>query len=327
MGSRLQFVKVRGARSKKTFCQAVDEGLTAAQKYLPTCYLYDRRGSELFEEITRLPEYYPTRTEQSILEQFAGDMVEAAGDDLLMVEFGSGSSLKTRLLIEAALARQPHLTYAPIDISTDYLKWSSQQLLDEYPRLSIVALSAEYFEAISAMPRHCGPRLILFLGSNIGNLEQSEATDFLSQVRKQMGSQDRLLIGIDMVKDRQVLEEAYDDSQGITAQFNCNLLRRINTELDSNFVLDAFRHAAPYDDANERVEMRLYSTVAQTVEIEATGRTYAFEEGEYVHTEWSHKYTRESFSQLCGPAGLEMDRNWSDEQGWFSVIMLRPVVE
>jgi len=324
--SRLQFVEVRGERPKSTFCQLVDEGLGTMPKSLPTCYLYDHRGSELFEEITRLPEYYPTRTEQSILERHALDIVEAVGDGMCLIEFGSGSSLKTRILIEAALCRQQHLQYVPIDISTDFLKASAQQLLDECSRLSILALGAEYFEAIEALPDHDGPRLILFLGSNIGNMENEEAIEFLSQVRQQMNPMDRVLVGVDLVKDRSVLEAAYNDSQGVTAEFNRNLLRRINGELDGNFDLACFHHMAPYDDRTERIEMRLYSTCRQAVEIEATGRIYEFAAGEFIHTEWSHKYTRDSFARLCASGGLEIDSAWTDERDWFSTMLLKPTM-
>jgi len=166
--------------------------------------------------------------------------------------------------------------------------------------------------------------LILFLGSNIGNLDQGQAIDFLSRIRGQMKPQDRLLLGIDLVKDRSILEAAYNDARGITAEFNRNLLRRINTELDGDFNLECFQHDAPYDDLAERIEMRLYSTCRQNVEVEATGRTYEFSAGEYIHTEWSHKYTGESFGRLCEPAGLEIDNTWTDDREWFSTVLLRP---
>ena len=204
------------------------------------------------------------------------------------------------------------------------MKLSAQQLLSEYDRLSIKALNAEYFEAIAALPEHDGPRLILFLGSNIGNLDSDEAVEFLSGVREQMTSRDRLLVGIDLVKDRTVLEAAYNDARGVTAEFNKNLLHRINCELEATFDVSCFSHAAPYDEREQRIEMRLYSTCRQLVEIEATGRTYDFEAGEYIHTEWSHKYTRESFGRICSVAGLEFDCVWSDEREWFATALLRP---
>jgi dimethylhistidine N-methyltransferase len=322
--SRLKFIEVRCDQPKATFCQSIDEGLSASPKTLPTLYLYDRRGSELFEEITCLPEYYPTRTEQAILEKAAYQIIETVGQDISIIEFGSGSSLKTRLLLNAALDRQHHLQYVPIDISSEFLKMTAHDLLGDFDRLSVHAMSAEYFDAIAAIPSHTGPRLMLFLGSNIGNLTHEEATAFLSQVRLQMNPQDRVLIGIDLVKDRKVLEAAYNDSQGVTAKFNLNLLHRINRELDANFDIERFQHSAPYDDREQRIEMRLFSLSKQIVDIDGTGRTYQFDRGEFIHTEWSHKYTSESFANLCKPAHLDIDASWCDEQGWFALMLLRP---
>jgi L-histidine N-alpha-methyltransferase len=324
MQNRMSFVEVAPSGPQQTLCQAVYDGLSVPQKSLPSRFFYDRRGSELFEEITQLPEYYLTRCEQSILEQQAPLMAEAAGSDLALIEFGSGSSIKTRLLIEAILARQPELRYVPIDISCEFLKSSSADLLQRYERLSITALGAEYFDAISAIPAHDGPRLILFLGSNIGNLTHEEATDFLRRLRTAMQPHDRILLGVDQVKDRRLLEAAYNDRAGVTAEFNRNVLRRINVELGANFDLTCFRHRAPYDGQEQRMEMRLYSIGDQAVSVEALESTFEFADGEYVHTEWSHKYTPESFGRLCAPAGLEICGSWMDERQWFGMMMLRP---
>lgn len=320
---RFDYVEVRGERAQPTFCRLVTDGMAATPKSLPTRFLYDQAGSELFERITDLPEYYPTRTERSILETRAGEIVEATGENLTIVEFGSGSSAKTRLLIEAALAREPELRYVPIDISVEFLKQSSRVLLDRYPGLRVTALGGEYFDAIGAMPKHDGPRLILFLGSNIGNLTHEEAVEFLAQVRAQITEEDRLLVGIDLVKDSELLEAAYNDAQGVTAAFNRNLLHRVNRELDGHFEVSCFRHYAPYDPIAQRIEMRLYSVGDQRVNIDAIGRTVDFADGEYIHTEWSHKYTRESFAALCAEAGLQIDHLWADPRDWFAVTTLR----
>ncbi|MGV3615562.1 MAG: L-histidine N(alpha)-methyltransferase [Fimbriimonas sp.] len=320
---RMEFVEVRGERPQPGFCRLVAEGLAKTPKSLPTRFLYDQAGSELFERITELPEYYPTRTERAILEAHAGEIVAAAGPNVAMVEFGSGSSLKTRLLIEAALARQPELRYVPIDISVDFLKQSSQALLDQYPGLRITALGGEYFDAIEALPEHDGARLVLFLGSNVGNLTHEEAIDFLGRVRARMNGRDRLLLGIDLVKDPTVLRAAYNDAQGVTAAFNRNLLRRVNRELDGHFDLSCFRHVAPYDEAAQRIEMRLYSVGDQRVTIDAIGQTFDFADGEYIHTEWSHKYTLDTFEALCAEAGLTVEHAWPDARNWFAVTMLK----
>ncbi len=319
---RLEFREVP-AGPRQTFAEAVAAGLAQSPKSLPTRFLYDHEGSELFERITELPEYYPTRTERSILESHVGQIVQAAGENLAIIEFGSGSSVKTRLLLEAALARQPDLCYVPIDISADFLRESSEALLDDYPGLRIVALAAEYFDAIKALPTHEGPRLILFLGSNIGNLTHEEATDFLRRLCAALEPRDRVLIGVDRVKAPHVLTAAYNDRQGVTAEFNKNILRRIDRELDGDFDIECFRHEAPYLEREARVEMRLVSMASQTVTIGALGRSYHFDSGEAIHTEWSHKYTRETFGALASAAGMDMEEMWTDERGWFSLMMLR----
>ncbi|AIE85091.1 L-histidine N(alpha)-methyltransferase [Fimbriimonas ginsengisoli] len=323
MESRFEFVEIRGDHPPLTLDRAVREGLSAQPKSLATQFLYDRRGSELFERITELPEYYPTRTERAIIEARAGEIIEAAGEGAAIIEFGSGSSTKTRLLIEAALARRPELRYMPIDISFEFLKSSSANLLEDYPGLQITALGAEYFDAADALPSHDGPRLILFLGSNIGNLTREEAVDFLTRIRRGMEPRDRMLVGIDLVKDRGILEAAYNDRQGITAAFNLNLLRRVNHELGGHFAEGCFRHDAPYDDVEHRIEMRLYSRRDQRVRVDALDQTFEFADGEFIHTEWSYKYTRETFAELCSHAGLAIEHLWHDDRNWFGLALLR----
>ena len=308
-----------------SFRESVLRGLGDRPKTLPPRLFYDRRGSELFEAITELDEYYPTRTEDAILERHAKAIVSAVGERIALVEFGSGSSRKTRRLIEAALARQERLAYYPIDISRAFLRDSSESLLQEYPRLDVRALAGEYFDVASALPAAQNPRLVLFLGSNIGNLAHGEATEFLRRIRSGMTPDDRLLVGTDMVKDASVLEAAYDDSKGVTARFNLNLLARINRELGGEFDLDRFRHAAPYDTANGRVEMRLVSLVDQKVRIDALDREFVFAAGEAIVTEWSQKYTPESVADLCAGAGLEIAESWSDARGWFTEWLIKPV--
>ncbi len=325
--TRLRFDDVRGEGPPEAFCETLWRGLSATPKSIPPRFFYDRAGSDLFERITDLPEYYPTRTEAAILEAHADEIVAAVGAGMTLVEFGSGSSRKTRLLIEAALRRQNALTYVPIDISRAFLRESSEALLDEYPGLSIHALAGEYFDAARALPPADGPRLILFLGSNVGNLSHEEAVEFLRRVRASMAPHDRLLVGTDMVKEVAILEAAYDDAQGVTAAFNLNLLARINRELGAHFDLDGFVHAAPWDAENERIEMRLVSRGDQRVRVDALDHTFEFADGEAIVTEWSQKYTRESFASLCARARFDVDRIWTDERGWFVENLLCPFGE
>ena len=320
----LTFIDV--ASHHEQLSEVVAEGLSATPKRLPCRYFYDTAGSHLFEQICQLPEYYLTRTEQSILQRYAPEMVRAAGHDLMLVEFGSGSSCKTRILMEAVLDRQRDLHYVPIDISRDFLRASALTLLREYERLTITAIAAEYNDGIEHLPPHEGPHLILFLGSNIGNFTPDEAADFLSRIRRQMRTQDRILVGFDLLKSPSIIEPAYNDSAGITEAFNKNLLLRVNRELGANFDPDSFDHAAFLVDDPPRIEMRLVSRRDQTVHIPAIDRTYSFRQGEYIHTENSHKYSPEAFASICQAAGLAIRERWVDDREWFAVALLAPEV-
>ena len=301
------------------------------RKQLPCRFFYDEAGSELFERICDLPEYYPTRTERAILARHAHDIIHTAHEaetnaPLALIEFGSGSSYKTRLLIEAAMDQQDTTTYVPIDISGDFLHASCLSLLQDYPSLAVTGLAAEYSESLRVLPDPDGPRLFLFLGSNIGNFEQDEACAFLAGLRAAMLPNDRLLIGVDLVKDIAVLEAAYNDAAGVTGEFNKNLLRRINRELIGDFDLDGFAHHAPFVQEHARIEMHLVSKFDQTVNLNELDLRFDFAAGEIVHTENSHKYTLESFARLCAPAGLEIQARWTDENNWFAELLLRPIV-
>lgn len=323
VSSRLQFLEVPPGKPDQSFAEAVRKGLSGSPKTLPSRFFYDEAGSHLFERIMMLPEYYLTRTEQDILERFASEMVAWGQKRISLVEFGSGNSCKTRLLIEAASEFQSHLTYVPIDISSEFLQASALTLLSDYPQLSVHAVAGEYFDAIPHVPLTPEPRLFLFMGSNIGNFEEQEALEFLSAISKHLRPEDRLLLGVDMVKDRKVIEAAYNDSAGVTAAFNRNLLLRINTSLGGNFDLDRFEHSAPFVEERSQVEMRLVSTVDQAVQIDALAETFSFKAGEYIHTENSHKYSPESLHALCGAAELQIENKWTDDQDWFAVFRLR----
>jgi dimethylhistidine N-methyltransferase len=324
MSDNFQFVDVPSSHPREKLCSVVATGLAQDRKQLPCRFFYDTAGSHLFEQICALPEYYLTRTEQSILNRNADQILEATGDNILLAEFGSGSSTKTRLLIRTLLAHQPGLHYVPIDISADFLRTCCHALLDDYARLSITAIAAEYNDGIRALPAHDGPRLLLFLGSNIGNFERDEATAFLARIRARMTPRDRILIGVDLVKDRKLLHAAYNDAAGVTAQFNKNLLVRINHELGGNFSLDRFQHEAPYNETLSRIEMHLRSDRRQTVHVGYLEQSFEFEQEETIHTENSHKYTPSGFAALCARAGLAIQESWTDEREWFAVMLLRP---
>ena len=293
--SGVNLIEVPVKSPEQSFLSAVAEGLSKAQKSLPCRFFYDAIGSELFEQICRQPEYYPTRTEQKILLAHARDMINTLDNEVVLVEFGSGSSLKTRILMNALFARQPHLHYTPIDISSDFLLDSSLTLLSEYDgRLSITAIGAEYNEALRVLPElHAQPRLFIFLGSNIGNFDQQEAVTLLAKMAHQMRAEDRLLIGFDLVKDRDILFAAYNDAAGVTADFNKNLLARINRELGGDFDLDQFTHDVCFVEEHARIKVGLISRSRHSVYIEALEQSVEFEKGEYIHTSDSHKYTEQ----------------------------------
>ena len=313
----------------ESFAGAVAAGLAKRQKTLPCRFFYDTAGSELFEQICELPEYYPTRTERSILARYAPQMIEAAeataGDkELALIEFGSGSSVKTRLLIEALLARQAAVHYSPIDISSDFLLEAARTLRHRYSRLAVTAVAAEYEAALAHLPKYRKQaRLFLFLGSSIGNFNLIGAVDFLGRISQQMTPSDSLLVGFDLVKEKAVLEAAYNDAAGVTAAFNKNLLVRINHELGGQFDLDQFDHLAPFVDEYSRIEMRLISHCRQSVAIDALGQSFHFDAGEYIHTEDSYKYTWQSIAALAEATDLTIQSHWLDERNWFALVLFR----
>src|SRR5215468_1144444 len=269
----------------------VTAGLTAEPKHLSCRYFYDREGSRLFAAICELPEYYLTRAETEILQRHAREIAALFPDDVTVIELGSGSAVKTRLLLDALVPGR-RVRYVPIDICRPVLEESTADLLQRFPSLEIVAVAAEYHEALRHLRRKSDrPRLLLWLGSNIGNFTRAEAATFLRRIRDTMTPADRMLVGVDLRKDRAVLEAAYDDAAGVTAAFNLNLLARINHELGGNFDLSAFQHRAIYNEEVGRIEMYLVSTRAQSVTIRRLGLTVRFAAGETVHTEYSYKYS------------------------------------
>jgi len=306
-----------------TFAEDVRAGLTAPRKRLLPKYFYDELGSALFEAITALPEYYLTRAETEILRDRSGEIVEAVGGPLELIELGSGSAVKTRYLIDAALARQPALRFCPIDISAAALDASARALSAEYPSIVVDGINADYLTGLTRLSRNgARRRFALFLGSNIGNFEPDEARSTLSALRAVLDPGDRFLLGADLRKDPGVLERAYADATGVTAAFNRNLLGRINRELGGHFDLDAFSHRAFYNTERSRVEIQLVSSKRQDVAIDALGLVASFAQGEPIHTESAYKFDDESIAALASSAGFDVDRSWTDAQRRFADYLL-----
>jgi L-histidine Nalpha-methyltransferase len=321
---RLTLVEADGA-VPSDFAADVRAGLTASKKKLPCRYLYDAEGSALFEEICALPEYYLTRAEQEILETRAGEILASCPADAALVELGSGSAKKTRALIDAALSRRGALRYVPIDISRSMLEESSRALLGDYPTVEITAIAAEYRAGLRWLRRQPDSKLILWLGSNVGNFSRTEAARFLRGVRATMSSSDRLLMGVDLRKSRAVLEAAYDDAAGVTARFSLNLLSRINRELGGHFDLDAFAHRSRWNERLGRIEIEIESSTAQVVRIDALRLNVPFRGGEKIYTESSYKYSFVEIERLARAAGLVVVERWLDGDKRFSVNLLAPL--
>ncbi|XSG81528.1 MAG: L-histidine N(alpha)-methyltransferase [Methyloligella sp. ZOD6] len=301
------------------FAEAVLEGLSLDDKAIPSRFLYDARGSALFEEITELAEYYPTRTEIALLEQHGGDMAEQIGPAEALIEFGSGSSRKTMLLIDGLESLD---TYVPMDIEATCLAQAKDTLNARFPELDVLPLMADFTRRV-ALPEAVANRFKLgfFSGSTIGNLTRPEACKFLSNAAASLGPGSAFLIGVDLKKPLDILLPAYNDAKGVTAEFNLNLLNRINRELEGNFDLDRFDHDAVFNAEHGRVEMHLVSKADQWVNV--LGERFAFAEGERIHTENSHKYTLPEFRLLATDAGWRHAALWVDDRALFSLHLLR----
>jgi dimethylhistidine N-methyltransferase len=303
----------------ETFLGEVIEGLSAVPRHLPCKYFYDERGSRLFDEICELDEYYVTRTELAIMEQYAGEMAEQIGPRVMLVEYGSGSSVKTRLLLD-------HLTepvaYVPVDISREHLHRTADRLSRSYPRIEVLPVCADFTEPFELPVTRCRAthKAVYFPGSTIGNFRPDAARDVLGRIAPLCGTGGGLLIGIDLQKESSTLEAAYNDSEGVTAEFNLNLLRRINRELDGDFDLEQFEHQAVYNDKLGRIEISLVSQRDQIVEV--AGDEFEFADGETICTEYSHKYTVDGFAELASEVGLTLRRFWTDDREHFGILHL-----
>src|SRR5215469_1724923 len=303
--------------------EEVMSGLSARPRTLPPKLFYDAAGSQLFDQITETPEYYPTRTERAILREFAGEMVRQAGNNLTLVELGAGSASKTQVLIHALLRRQLRADFYPVDVSSSALQGALANLNGHFPRLRVTPIVADYTHHLPDLKQFPGRKLVLFLGSTIGNFEPEEAEDFLRNVRGSLQKGDALLIGFDLIKDAQVLDAAYNDAQGVTARFNKNMLVRINRELGGSFDVDSFEHVAFWNKRKSRIEMHLESQCEQTVWIEDLGRGFHFEQGERIHTENSYKFSLRLIRQLLRRGGFKLEKSWTDPQGWFCEALAR----
>lgn len=301
-------------------------GLSQPQKVLPAKYFYDQQGSRLFEAITKLPEYYPTRIEIDLLRKHRESIANLVKDDVWLLEYGSGASLKIRLLLQAI---RPNC-YVPMDISKDFLLSSAESLMDDYPWLDVYAACVDYSQPVRLPADMISPaqKLGFFPGSSIGNFSPQEAQLFLQGVRNTLGKDGAMLIGVDLQKDKQVLEAAYNDCQNVTAAFNFNILHHINRVLGTQFNVNYFEHKAIYSEEKGRIEMHLVSTMDQIVKIsdannpEGESKNITFKTGESIHTENSYKYSKQSFTDLIAGAGFEVRECWSDDKDYFAMFYL-----
>src|SRR6266568_1213322 len=303
---------------------AVHEGLLSRPKWLPSWLFYDAAGSRLFDQITRIPEYYVTRTERAILTAHAAEIISqaAAGAALRLVELGAGSAEKTRLLLAAAVERQDTVFYEPVDVSASALIEAQMRIEEEIPGVLVCPRVLDYTKELELDPTlQSERRLVLYIGSSIGNFEPGEAQLLLENVRAALDPGDCLVLGLDLVKDESILLAAYDDAAGVTAEFNRNILVRLNRELDADFDIGSFAHRAVWNATNSRMEMHLASRTKQKVWLPALDLRVNFGAGETIHTENSYKYRPGQAEAMLATAGFAPEETWVDEQGWFAVCL------
>lgn len=298
----------------------VMDGLFRTPKRLPPKLLYDDQGSALFEQITCLPEYYPTRTEAAILRTHAEEICSRLGRDVSVAELGAGTATKTRILLRSLLGRQSKVNYFPLDVSTAALQIAKDEVERELESVRVHPHVGD-FEDLTFLERQAPPRLVLYIGSSIGNLERDRAISLLQNVATHLSTGDQLLLGADLVKDSDILHAAYNDGAGVTALFNKNLLVRINRELGAHFEPDTFSHISFWNRTASRMELHLESVIPQSVRIDALDMALRFHEGERIHTENSYKYTLESLESLLNHGGFEVEHTWTDPLSWFAVTL------
>jgi dimethylhistidine N-methyltransferase len=315
------------------FAKSIEKGLNDKQKHISPKFFYDKKGSRLFEEICMQPEYYLNRIESQILKNSVDEILKIiGGQEISVIELGNGNSLKTRILLGPFLEKLKSVTYFPIDVSLKMLKKSIGELLREYANLHIYGICSDYVSGIVKINEFMklkrkipNKKFIIFLGSSIGNFDPKDAIDFLHSIARYVRKYDLLLIGIDLEKDKSILDRAYNDKNGITAKFNFNVLTRINRELEGEFNLSSFEHKSFYNVHKHRIEMHLKSKLDQQVRIGAIGKMFYFNKGETIHTENSYKYSLHRLNKLITKAGLQVIRNFTDPEEQYTLILLKKV--
>ena len=320
--SKLRYFKPHATKIEKSFAEEISFSLSQNSKFINPKFFYDSKGSSLFESICLLPEYYPTRTELGILKNLESDLLPFLDEQTKLVELGSGASVKTRVLIDIFTKLQIKTEYFPIDIS-EILTESSEQLLKDYETLHITGIIDTYEGGLEFLKNYDEKKnLIIFLGSSFGNFTPNNGKEFLKNIFSTMKSGDLFLIGLDLVKDKNILESAYNDSADITAQFNLNVLSRINDELDADFDLNNFSHYSIYNEIDQRIEMNLKSLVSQSVIISKSNLLLNLEKNELIHTEYSHKYQVNQIKKILCDAGFEIKKMWLDDKKYFSLTLV-----
>jgi len=320
--SQLRYFKPHATKIEKSFAEEISYSLSQNSKFISPKFFYDRKGSDLFESICSLPEYYPTKTEISILKKLKHELSSYLDENMNLVELGSGASVKTRLILDIFTTLQDETEYFPIDIS-EILTESSEQLLKDYDTLHITGIIDTYEGGLEFLKNYDNKKnLIIFLGSSFGNFAPDDGKLFLDKIFLTMNSGDLFLIGLDLVKDKNILESAYDDSKGTTAKFNLNVLSRINDELDADFDLDNFSHYSIYNESDQRIEMNLKSLVQQSVIIAKSNLSLNFNKDELIHTEYSHKYNVSQIKKLLIDVGFTIKNIWLDDKNYFSLTLV-----
>ena len=320
--SQLRYFKPHASNIEKSFAEEIAFSLNENSKFISPKFFYDKKGSNLFESICSVPEYYPTRTEISILKKLEHDLPPYLNENVRLVELGSGASVKTRLILDVFTRSQSKTEYFPIDIS-EILTESSEQLLKDYPTLNITGIIDTYEGGLEFLQNYDDKKnLIIFLGSSFGNFSPDDGKIFLKKIFSTMKQGDLFLIGLDLVKDKKILESAYDDSNGVTAKFNLNVLSRINDELGADFVIDNFSHYSIYNENDQRIEMNLKSLTSQSVIIKKSNLSLNLDEGELIHTEYSHKYNPSQIKTLLCDIGFEIKNMWLDDKKYFSLTLV-----